>query len=89
MLFTEHSVEPCGRSNILAQRLFKTMLRKTKVANSCVHIGKNLVNMHNKNGRSRKISRNASAPKNMTNIHMWISQLVKVENLFLSTAESV
>ena len=36
--------------------------------------------MHNKNCRSRKISRNVSAPTNMTKIQKWISQLVKVGN---------
>ena len=46
-----HSVETCGRSNILAQHLLKTMLQIVfkKIANIVVHIGKYLVNMQNTN----------------------------------------
>ena len=42
-----HSAETCGRTNIFAQKLFKTLLRiefKTKIAKLCVHISQYLVN---------------------------------------------
>ena len=39
-----------------------------QIANLLLHIGKFLVAMHDKNCRSRKISKNLSALTNMTNI---------------------
>ena len=58
---TMHSVETCGRSYISAQHIFKQCFGKrfkNEFAKFVVHIGKHLFNKHNKNCRSRKISRN-------------------------------
>ena len=69
-----HSVETCGQTNILAQHLFKTMLQIVllKKCKFVVYINKYLVIIHNKNCRSRTISRNWSALTNMINIQRWV-----------------
>ena len=41
---------------------------QTNMLYNCVHIGKNMVNMHTTNYKSRKISRNRPSPGDMTNI---------------------
>ena len=51
---------------------------KAKLKNFCVHNCTLLVNTHDKNHMSRKMSRNKSALGNMNNIQTWIAQLVEI-----------